>query len=78
MNELKKRLAKVNLEIAEAKASKEKQKRRIKIKRSYKGDTTNNVVALKATEVGLDALEAERKSLTAQLGNQQADKEYKE
>ena len=72
MNELKKRLAKVAAEIKEAQASAAKQKRRIKIKRSYKADTSKNDAALKSTLDEIAVLKAEQKSLAAQLRNSEA------
>ena len=75
MNELQKRLAKIDSEIADAKVSKDKQKRRIKIKRSHEGDTRNNEAALKSTEDGIIASESERKALATQLHNLEADKD---
>ena len=75
MNELQKRLAKIDSESADAKVSKDKQKRRIKIKRSYKGDTRNNEAALKSTKDGIIASESERKSLAAQQHHLENEKE---
>ena len=69
MDELKKRLAKVAYEISQAQAAAAKQKRRIKIKRSYKADTSRNEATLKSTLDGITVLKTEQKSLTTQLRN---------
>ena len=67
MSELEKRLAKVDFQIATAKVSKDKQKRRLKIARSYKEDTSTGEAVLKTTKDGITASESERKSLVTQL-----------
>ena len=75
MNELEKRLAKVDSQIATAKVSKDKQKRRLKIVRSYKGDTSTGEAVLKTTKDGITASESERKSLVTQLRGLEDEKE---
>ena len=72
MNELKKRLAEVASKISQAQESAAKQKRRIKIKRSYKADTSKNEAALKSTVDGIAALKTEQKWLATQLRNLEA------
>ena len=75
MKELEKRLAKVDSQIATAKVSKDKQKRRLKIVRSYKGDTSTGEAILKTTKDGITASESERKSLVTQLRGLEDEKE---
>ena len=67
MNNLKNRLAKVESEIAFAKTLKDKQKRRVKIVRSYKGDTSNGEALIKNTKRGIQASKAHRELLVAAL-----------
>jgi len=74
MTELEKRIAKVNSEIASAKRRTERQKKRITIKRSYKGDTTSDEVALKTTTDGITASEWVQTGLVGQRRTLKADK----
>jgi len=67
MNNLKNRIAKVEAEITFAKTLKDKQKRRVKIVRSYKGDTSNSEALIKNTKRGIQASEAQREALVAEL-----------
>ena len=70
MNHLRNRIAKVESEIAFAKKLKDKQKRRVKIVRSYKGDTSNGEALVKNTKRGIQASEAQRETLVAELRTQ--------
>ena len=74
MKELEKRIAKVSSEITSAKRRKERHKKRIKIKRSYKGDTTTDEASLKTTTDGITASERVRTGLVAQIRTLKADK----
>ena len=67
MNNLKNRIAKVESEIAFAKKLKDKQKRRVKIVRSYKGDTSTGEALVQNTKRGIQASEAQRETLVAEL-----------
>jgi hypothetical protein len=67
MNTLRKRIAKVESEITFAKKLKRKQKRSVKIARSYKGDTSNGEALVKNTKRGIQASEAHREALVAEL-----------
>jgi hypothetical protein len=67
MNNLRNRIAKVESEITFAKKLKDKQKRKVKILRSYKGDTTNGEALIKNTKRGIQASEAHRETLVAEL-----------
>ena len=71
MNNLKNRIAKVESEISFAKKLKDKQKRRVKIVRSYKGDTSNGEALIKNTKLGIQASEAQRETLVAELRAQE-------
>ncbi len=71
MNNLKNRIAKVEAEITFAKTLKDKQKRRVKIVRSYKGDTSNGEALIKNTKLGIQASEAHRETLVAELRAQE-------
>jgi hypothetical protein len=75
MKELKRRIAKVDSEIASAKKHKEQQEKRIKVKRSYKADTTTNEASLKSTKAGIAASKAQREALEGLLRVLKADKE---
>ena len=70
MNTLRKRIAKVELQITFAKKLKRKQKHRVKIVRSYKGDTSSGEALIKNTKRGIQASEAHRESLVAELRTQ--------
>ena len=70
MNTLRKRIAKVESEITFAKKLKDKQKRRVKIVRSYKGDTSNSEALVRNTKRGIQASEAHREALVAELRTQ--------
>jgi hypothetical protein len=70
MNTLRKRIAEVESEITFAKKLKRKQKRRVKIIRSYKGDTSNGKAQIKNTKRGIQASEAHREALVAELRTQ--------
>ena len=70
MNNLRNRIAKVESEIAFAKKLKDKQQRRVKIVRSYKGDTSNGEALVKNTKRGIQASEAQRETLVAELRTQ--------
>jgi len=74
MKELEKRLAEANSEIANAKRREERQKKRIKIKRSYKGDTTGDEASLKTTTDGITASERVRMGLVGQIRTLKAEK----
>jgi hypothetical protein len=67
MNDFKNRIAKVESEITFAKKLKDRQKRRVKIVRSYKGDTSNGEALIKNTKRGIQASEAHREMLVAEL-----------
>jgi hypothetical protein len=71
MNSLKNRIAKVESEIAFAKKLKDKQKRRVKIARSYKGDTRIGEALIKNTKCGIQASEAHRETLVSELRAQE-------
>jgi hypothetical protein len=71
MNNLKNRIAKVEAEITFAKTLKDKQKRRVKIVRSYKGDTSNSDALIKNTKRGIQASEAHQETLVAELRAQE-------
>ena len=71
MNNLKNRIAKVESEITFAKELKHRQKRTVKIVRSYKGDTSNGEVQIKNTKRGIQASEAQRETLVAELRAQE-------
>ena len=71
MNDLKKRIAKVVSEISGAKVLKKKQKRRVKIVRSFKGDTSISEALVKNTKRGIEASEAQRDVLVAELRTQE-------
>ena len=71
MNNLKNRIAKVEAEITFAKTLEDKQKRRVKIVRSYKGDTSNSEALIKNTKLGIQASEAHRETLVAELRAQE-------
>ena len=73
MNNLKNRLAKVESEIAFAKKLKDKQKRSVKIVRSYKGDTSNGEALIKNTKRGIQASKAHQERLVAELRVQEED-----
>jgi hypothetical protein len=70
MNTLRKRIAKVESEITFAKKLKRKQKRRVEIVRSYKGNTTTGEALIKSTKRGIQASEAHREALVAELRTQ--------
>jgi hypothetical protein len=74
MKELEKRIAKANSEIASAERRKERQQKRIKIKRSYKGDTTIDEASLKITTDGITTSERVRMGLVEQIRTLNADK----
>jgi len=71
MNSLKNRIAKVESEIAFAKKLKDKQKRRVKIARAYKGDTRIGEALIKNTKRGIQASEAHRETLVSELRAQE-------
>ena len=71
MNNLKNRIAKVEAYITFAKTLKDKQKRRVKIVRSYKGDTSNGEALINNTKLGIQASEAHRETLVAELRAQE-------
>ena len=73
MNNLKNRIAKVESEIAFAKKLKKMQKRRVKIVRSYKGDTSKGEALIKNTKRGIQASEAHKEMLVAELRVQEED-----
>ena len=71
MNNLKSRIAKVESQITFAKKLKDKQQRGVKIVRSYKGDTSNGDALVKNTKRGIQASEAHRETLVAELRAQE-------
>ena len=71
MNDLKKRIAKVVSETSGAKVLKKQQKHRVEIVRSFKGDTSTNEALVKNTKRGIEASEAQRDVLVAELRTQQ-------
>jgi hypothetical protein len=75
MKELENRLAEANSEISNAKRREERQKKRIKIKRSYKGDTTGDEASLKNTTDGITASERVRMGLVGQIRTLKAEKQ---
>ncbi|MEA2980036.1 MAG: hypothetical protein QOF09_1859 [Alphaproteobacteria bacterium] len=67
MNNLRNRIGKLASEITFAKKLRDKQKRRVKIVRSYKGDTSHGEILVKNTKRGIQASEALREMLVAEL-----------
>jgi hypothetical protein len=67
MKTLKTRLGKLDAEISAAKENKRKQKKRLRILRSYKGDTSVGELLLQTTQDGIAASEAQRDTLVQQL-----------
>ena len=67
MSNIKKRIAKVDAEIALAKKTKQKHKARAGIVRSFKGDPTTQDALVKSTGLGIDASEAHRDVLIDEL-----------
>jgi len=67
MSDIKKRIAKVDSEIAIAKKTKQKYKARAGIVRSFKGDPSTQDALVKSTGLGIDASEAQRDVLIDEL-----------
>ena len=71
MSDIKKRIAKLDTEIAVAKTTKQKHKARARIVRSFKGDPSTHDALVKTTGLGIDASKAQRDILSDDLKAEQ-------